>query len=88
MNHFQSKTTPRFWECLRGLPMDVQEQAAKQYALFEANPFHPSLRFKATGPYWSVRVSRGCRALALRQDNVLTWLWIGPDDQYDRILKG
>jgi hypothetical protein len=35
-----------------------------------------------------VRVSRGYRALALRHDDELTWFWIGPHDEYERILKG
>lgn len=66
----------------------MQEQADKQFALFTENPFHPSLRFKATGNYWSVRVSRGYRALAEREDNDLYWFWIGPHGEYDRIIDG
>ena len=77
-----------FWDCYDALPEDIQEQADKQYALFEANPNHPSLHFKPIGAYWSVRVSRGYRALARRRGNDLFWFWIGPHDQYERILKG
>ena len=61
---------------LNQLSVEVQDQAFKQYALFEENPFHPSLRFKEKGRCWSVRVSRGYRALAVRHDNDLTWFWI------------
>jgi len=53
------------------LPVEIQEQANKQYSLFEANPDHPSLRLKAIGPYWGVRMSRGYRAVARRRDNDL-----------------
>ena len=88
MNHFRSSCSPRFWECLNRLPVEIRDQAFKQYALFEENPHHPSLRFKQTRSYWSVRVSRGYRALALRHDDELTWFWIGPHDEYERILKG
>jgi len=88
VNPFRSSTTRRFWECLNGLPVAVKDQAFKQYALFEENPFHPSLQFKETGRYWSVRVSRGYRALAVRHDNDLTWFWIGSHDEYERILMG
>ncbi|MGA3235875.1 MAG: hypothetical protein ABSG03_06215 [Bryobacteraceae bacterium] len=66
---------------------EIREQANKQYSLFEANPDHPSLRLKAIGPYWAVRVSRGYRALARRRHNDFFWFWIGPHDEYDRILK-
>jgi hypothetical protein len=69
------------------LTVAMREKANKQYSLFEANPYHPSLRLKAIGPYWVVRVSRGYGALARRRDNVFFWFWIGPHDEYDRILK-
>ena len=85
---FNSHPLAEFWKCYDALPADIQEQADKQYALFEANPFHSSLRFKETGPYWSVRVSRSYRALARRRGNDLYWFWIGPHDKYERILKG
>jgi hypothetical protein len=68
--------------------VNIQVQADKQYALFAANPHHPSLRFKEIGPYWSVRVSRGYRALARCRGNDLYWFWIGPHDEYERLLKG
>jgi hypothetical protein len=77
-----------FWDYYDALPEAIQEQADKQYALFEANPHHPSLHLKEVGSYWSVRVSRGYRALARRRGNDLFWFWIGPHDEYERILKG
>jgi hypothetical protein len=87
VNPFRSSTTRRFWECLNRLPVEIQDHTFKQYAFFEENPFHPSLQFKEKGRYWSVRVSRGYRALAVRHDNDLTWFWIGPHDEYERLLK-
>lgn len=83
-----SRALAEFWECFDALPENIQEQADKQYTLFESNPLHPSLHFKETGPYWSVRVSRGYRALARRRDNDLYWFWIGPHDEYERLIKG
>ena len=85
---FSSHPLAEFWECYDALPTNIQEQADKQYALFASDPYHPSLRFKETGPYWSVRVSRAYRALARRRGNDLYWFWIGPHDEYERILKG
>ncbi len=77
-----------FWKCYDALPQDIQEQADKQWALFATNPNHSSPRFKEIGPYWSVRVNRGYRAPARRRGNDLYWFWIGPHDEYERILKG
>jgi hypothetical protein len=85
---FTSHPLPEFWERYDGLPVHIQEQADKQYALFDSNPYHQSLRFKETGAYWSVRITRGYRALARRRGNNLFWFWIGPHDEYERILKG
>jgi uncharacterized membrane protein len=84
---FRSHALAEFWEHFQALPADIQVQANKQYSLFEANPNHPSLRLKEIGPYWSVRVSRGYRALARRRGNDYFWFWIGPHDEYERILK-
>jgi len=65
----------------------IQEQADKQFALFEENPNHSSLGFKAIDHYRSVRVSRGYRALARCRDNDLFWFWICPHDEYEELLK-
>lgn len=87
MNPFRSSATPRFWERLNRLPADIQDQAFAQYTLFEENPYHPSLRFKQTGDYWSARITRGYRALAVRDGHSLTWFWIGTHDEYERLLE-
>ena len=86
--NFSSHPLAEFWKCYGALPQDIQEQADKQYTLFESNPYHPSLRFKETVPYWPVRVSRGYRALVRRRGDDLYWFWVGPHDEYERLLKG
>jgi hypothetical protein len=63
---------PRFWDLYDRLPVEIQAQADKQYALFSRNSSHPSLRFKPVGPFWSVRISHAYRALAVRDGDVLT----------------
>ncbi len=83
---FRSLALPRFWDLYDRLPEQIQSQADKQYALFSENPSHPSLRFKQVGPFWSVRVSYSYRALAVRDDDVLTWFWIGTHADYDKLL--
>ena len=84
---FHSHVLAEFWDCYDALPEAIQEQADKQYALFAANPNHRSLRLKPRGPYWCVRISDGYRALARRKENDFFWFWIGPHDEYERILK-
>ena len=43
----------------------MRGQARKAYRLWLRDPRHPSLRFGPKGRYWSARITRGWRALAL-----------------------
>jgi hypothetical protein len=85
---FVSRASPEFWTLYNSLPEDVQAQADKQYALFVDNPGHPSLHLKQVGPFWSVRVSRSYRAMAVRREDQFFWFWIGSHQEYERLLKG
>jgi hypothetical protein len=59
-----SHGTPEFWRLYRGLPADVRLLAQKNYRLWSANAFHPSLQFKPIGkPNWSARVGGHYRAV-------------------------
>jgi hypothetical protein len=42
----KSSATTTFRKRLSELPGSVQEQAAKAYALWQEDPYHPSLQFK------------------------------------------
>lgn len=59
------------------------------YALFRANPSHPSLRFKKVDNQenvYSVRIGLGYRALGVLSASSVTWFWIGSHDEYDRLI--
>jgi len=84
---FESRALPRFWKCFDQLPPAIQLLAHKQYALFLTNPQHRSLRLKQVGPFWSVRISRSYRALALRKQDQFVWFWIGTHREYETIIK-
>lgn len=83
MNHY---TSPDFWKLFNELPVEVQDLARANYELLKNDPYHPSLRFKRIGDYWSVRVGRSYRALATEVEDGLLWGWIGSHAEYDRIL--
>lgn len=74
--------SPEFWQFYDVLPLHVRRLADKNYDLFVENPQHPSLQFKKVGRFWSVRVSKGYRALEVETDDGLLWVWIGPHDEY------
>ena len=83
MNHH---TTADFWDCYARLPKAAQSVADRHYALLRADSRHPSLRLKRIGRLWSVRAGSGYRALAADGHDGLVWFWIGPHDDYERLL--
>ena len=62
----------------------------KSYRLWQQNPNYPSLRFKRVHtrePIYAVRVGIDWRALGLQEDNAVYWFWIGPHNEYERLLR-
>jgi hypothetical protein len=82
----KSSTTSDFRASLDALPADIKARARRAFILWRANPRHPSLCFKRVGGVWVVRVGRGFRALALLQNDTFYWFWIGPHDDYERMI--
>jgi hypothetical protein len=85
----RSPATKRFWECFDGLPPDIRRRAKKSFATWRENPRHPALHFKrvgATQPVYSVRVTRGWRALGVLEGDTLVWFWIGSHTDYERLI--
>ena len=84
------KTTPRFWDCYQSLPPSVQKLADKQFERLKKDATHPSLRLeKLQGyDYWSVRVTRGYRAVASKDEEGFVWFFIGKHDVvYDSLKR-
>lgn len=85
----KSEVLPSFWAEYRKLSDGVRESARKAYRLWEENPFHPSLHFKCINQeedIWSVRVTRGYRALGFKDEDTVTWFWIGSHDDYEKFF--
>ncbi|MGB0562389.1 MAG: type II toxin-antitoxin system RelE family toxin [Spirulinaceae cyanobacterium] len=83
----KSLTTAEFWRAYRQLPPKLKVQARKTYAQWRQNPRHPSLHFKKVGKaLWSVRITGGYRALAIKKGDDYYWFWIGPHDEYEALL--
>ena len=81
------RATRRFWACFDSLAEDIHNVARKNYALLKANPRHPSLQFKKLGNFWSARVGLNHRALAIEDGEGFIWVWIGPHDEYERLIQ-
>ena len=86
----KSATLPSFWTAYRSLDEDTKRQARKAYHLWAENPFHPSLHFKCINReenVWSVRITRGYRAVGILEGDTVTWFWVGRHDAYERFFS-
>ena len=81
------RTSNRFWNLFENLPEGVQIVARKNFELLKNDPSHPSLHFKKVGKLWSVRAGINHRALAAQEGADFIWVWIGPHDEYRRLIK-
>jgi hypothetical protein len=84
---FRSFALAEFWKCYKGLPENVRALADKKYALFEQEPFHPSLGLQQKGGVWTVDIGRSYRAMAYREGNDFHWFWIGSHEAYNKLLR-
>jgi len=84
MRHFASSS---FWDRYEKLPRSVRELANRNFDLLKENPHHPSLHIKKVGRYWSARVGRRHRTLAVETEEGLVWFWIGTHSDYDKLVQ-
>ena len=80
------RTTPAFWTRFERLPEEAQRVARRNFERLQINPGHSSLRFKRVGNFWSARVGRSYRALAIEDGDDFIWVWIGTHAEYDRMV--
>ena len=86
----KSRTTRRFRDQFATLPESVQRRAKEAYRRFQENPWYGGLRFKrihAAQRIYSVRIGVGYRAIGQRNENDMTWFWIGSHADYDRLVR-
>ncbi len=86
----KSLTNERFWKCYADLPQEIRRQAREAYALFQKDPYYPSLHFKrihSTRPVFSTRINVDYRAVGIIDGDEITWFWIGSHADYDNLMK-
>ena len=84
---FRSRASEEFWDLYNRMPENAQRAADKQFELFRKDPTHPSLHLKPVGGLWSARINDAYRALAVREGDIFYWFWVGPHDQYERLIN-
>jgi len=85
----KSIALPSFWRAYQSLDPTAQAQARLAYARFNADPGHPSLRFKklqGSKDQWSVRVSEQYRCVGVRDGDTIQWFWIGTHNEFDNLF--
>jgi len=85
----KSENLPSFWDAYNSLEQKIRKRAKKAFKLWIQNPYHPSLNFKCINSkekIWSVRITRGYRALGIFEGDTVTWFWIGSHDNYERFF--
>ena len=84
----KSSGTNEFWQNYRELPESVRQVARRTYHFWKENPRAPALRFKKVRDAYSVRIGNtGYRAIAVDVPDGFLWIWIGPHDEYERLLR-
>jgi hypothetical protein len=86
----RSRVTAAFRRRYDELPKSARDAAWRAFLRFKQNPRHPGLQFKRISgkePIVSARVSDDYGVLGLASDDEITWFWIGPHHEYDKLLK-
>lgn len=86
-----SATVDDFWTLYRALPVHIRKQAQQAYQQFLRDPFYQGLHFEEVDKsrhLWSVRITRGYRVLGYREGDEITWFWIGPHREYEKMIWG
>ena len=85
-----SQALPQFWKLYRRLPRTIRQRAAKTYRLWREHPESRGLQFKRVGnrrAVYSVRITDAYRVLGLVDGDTIYWFWIGPHDEYERVIN-
>jgi hypothetical protein len=84
----KSSGTTEFWQLYRELPEAIRQTSRRTYRLWSEDPRAPALRFTKVRDVYSVRIGNtGYRAMAVDVVDGFLWIWIGPHDEYERLLN-
>ena len=73
---------------LLGAPAEAVQRVARQnFELLKRSPGTPLCISRKSEKLWSVRVGINHRALAVQDGADFIWVWIGPHDEYERLIK-
>ena len=90
----RSELQMAFFVKFSGLPIREQKKTTAALKLWERDNSHPGLQFKKlktkADNIYSIRINDkppGTRAVGEKKGDAVEWLWVGPHDEYMRLLK-
>jgi len=63
-------------------PAETRELDDRSFAMLQADPRQPALRFRRVGEFWSARVGLRSGTLAWNRPEGLAWFWVDPHDRF------
>ena len=85
-----SKVRPSFWRAYERLALTAKTRAREAWRIFDQNPDYPSLHFKklqSRHDLWSVRITQQYRAVGVRSNDTIEWIWIGTHNEFDNLFS-
>jgi hypothetical protein len=70
---------------------ELQSKARQIYRDWKTDPFNPQFSFKQVNSkrsIFSIRIALKYRALAVKQNNIMIWFWIGSHEDYNNLVNG
>lgn len=83
-------TTEKFEVLFIKLPLPVRKRARWCLMIWARDSSHPSLFFKkpfGNKPFWSMRITKGYRAIGYLKADQMFWFWIGNHNDYEKLLS-
>jgi hypothetical protein len=86
----KSVASDTFWRLYHALPDELRREAKSAFRLFLDSPAHPGLsleRLRCGADLWSVRITRGYRAVGRKHGDTMIWFWIGSHSEFDKKFR-
>lgn len=83
-------TTPKFEELFAKLPTHAKKRTRWCLLIWMDDASHPSLFFKKpfkNKSFWSIRITKGYRAIGYLKGDQMFWFWIGDHDDYEKMIS-
>ena len=80
------RATTRFWDSYNRLPEPVKKAARQNFGFFEVEPQASLLALQENRQVLVCGAGLNYRALAVKDGPDLVWVWIGPHDEYEKLV--